>query len=90
MFRLRSFSARYGFSLAVTAMASLLYFLAGPPVMDSDVRYFGFVLAVLVAALLAGLGPGLLATALSACASAYLLLRPVYSFESHLRPNCRD
>jgi PAS domain S-box-containing protein len=81
MFRLRSLSARYGLSLAVTALASLLYFVAGPPVLDSDVRYFGFVLAVLVAALLAGLGPGLLATVLSACASAYLLLQPVYSFE---------
>jgi len=81
MLRLRSSSARYGLSLAATALASLLYFLAGPPEVDSDVRYFGFVLAVLVAALLGGLGPGLLATGLSACASAYLLLQPVQSFE---------
>ena len=81
MLRLRSSSARYGISLAATALASLLYLLAGPPEVNSDVRYFGFILAVLVAALFGGLGPGLLATALSACASAYLLLQPLYSFE---------
>ena len=86
MLRLRSSSARYGLSLAVTALASLLYFLAGPPEVDSDVRYFGFVLAVLVAALLGGLGPGLLATGISACASAYLLLQPVHSFEIASQP----
>ena len=40
----------------------------------------------LVAALVGGLGPGLLATVLSACASAYLLLQRFYPFEITSHP----
>ena len=81
MLRLSSSPARYGVALIATALASLLYFLSGPAEIDSDVHYFGFVLAVLASALAGGLGPGLLATGLSALASAYLLLPPIYSVE---------
>jgi PAS domain S-box-containing protein len=79
MLRLRSPWARYGLALAATALASLLHFLAGQPVVDSDVSYFGFILAILAASAVGGLGPGLLATGLSAFASAYLFLAPVFS-----------
>jgi PAS domain S-box-containing protein len=81
MLRLRSSTARYGLALVATALASLLYFLSGPVELGSDIHYFGFILAVLVAAILGGMGPGLLATALSAFASAYLLLPPIYSIQ---------
>jgi K+-sensing histidine kinase KdpD len=43
--------------------------------------YFGFTVAVLLASTLGGLGPGLLATGLSAFASAYLFLSPVFSMQ---------
>ena len=81
MFRLSSSPARYGVAIGATALASLLYFVSGPVEVDSDLHYFGFVLAVLVSALIGGIGPGLLATCLSALASAYLLLPPIYSVQ---------
>ena len=81
MSRLRLPLARYGFALAATALASLLHLLTGAPDVDSDVTYFGFTVAVLASAMLGGLGPGLLATGLSAFASAYLFLSPVFSLE---------
>jgi PAS domain S-box-containing protein len=79
MLWLRSPVARYGLALAVTALASLLRFLAAPSDADSDLTYFGFTLAILLAALVGGIGPGLLATGLSGFVSAYLLLAPIYS-----------
>ncbi len=79
MSRLRSPLVRYGLAVAAIALASLLHFVAGPPDVDSDVTYFGFTIAILVVATLGGLGPGLLATGLSAFASAYVFLSPVYS-----------
>ena len=81
MIRLRSSPTRYGVAIVATALATLLYFASGPVELDSDIHYFGFVLAVLVAALTGGIGPGLLATCLSALASMYLLLPPIYSFQ---------
>jgi len=81
MLRLQSPWTRYGLALAATEVASLLYFLAGPRYVDSDLRYFGFLLAVAVSALLGGLGPGLLATGFSALGSAYLFLPPIFSIQ---------
>jgi PAS domain S-box-containing protein len=81
MLRLRSPSARYGLALGATALASLLHFLTGAPDVDSDVMYFGFTAAVLLASTLGGLGPGLLATGLSAFASAFLFLSPIFSMQ---------
>ena len=81
MLRLRSPFARYGLALGATALASLLHFLTGSPDVDSDAMYFGFTAAVLLASTVGGLGPGLLATGLSAFASAYLFLSPVFSIQ---------
>ena len=79
MFRLRSPLARYGLAVGATAFATMLHFLAGSTDVDSDVMYFGFTAAVLLASAVGGLGPGLLATGLSAFASAYLFLQPAFS-----------
>jgi len=68
-------------ALFATEIASLLYFIAGPDNIDSDVRYFGFLLAVAVSALLGGLGPGLVATGFAALGSAYLFLPPIFSIQ---------
>jgi PAS domain S-box-containing protein len=81
MLRLQTNWSRYGLAMAVSVVAAILYFLSATPNGDSEVRYFGFILAILVSALAAGLGPGLLATAISALASAYLLLPPVFSIQ---------
>jgi PAS domain S-box-containing protein len=50
-----------------------------PPVYGES-HYFFFSAAILASALFGGLGPGLLATATSALASAYLFIAPFYSF----------
>jgi len=68
-------------AVVLTLAASVSYLIAGPPEVDADVRYFGFAIAVLISSLLAGLGPALLATGLSAFASAYLLLPPIFSVQ---------
>lgn len=81
MLRWRSSGRRYALAIAITAVASLLYVVAGPPDVNSDLRYFGFTLAVLFSSVVGGLGPGLLATSLAAFASAYLLLPPVFSIQ---------
>jgi PAS domain S-box-containing protein len=81
MSRLRSPLARYGLAVAATVIASLLRFLSGPPDLDSDLTYFGFSMAVLVAAILGGIGPGLLATGLSAFTNAYFFLSPLLSLQ---------
>ena len=81
MLRLRSPLARYGLAVGATALASMLHFLTGSTDVNSDVMYFGFTAAVLFASAAGGLGPGLLATGLSAFASAYLFLSPVFSLE---------
>ena len=81
MLRLRSPLARYGLAVGATALASMLHFLTGSTDVNSDVMYFGFTAAVLFASAAGGLGPGLLATGLSAFASAYLFLSPVFSLQ---------
>src|SRR5438552_523760 len=81
MYRLYSPWGRYGGAVVLTFVASLVYLLAGPPDVNSDLRYFGFALAVVISAILGGLGPGLLATGLAGLISAYLLLPPIYSIQ---------
>ena len=81
MIQWRSSWERYALAVVVTAVASLLYILAGPADVDSDLRYFGFTLAVLISSILAGLGPGILATALGGFVSAYFLLPPIFSIQ---------
>ena len=66
--------------------AAVLFFMiaAGVNVVlpreTDQTHYFLFTAAVLASALLCGVGPGLLATGLSALASAYFFLAPVYDF----------
>jgi PAS domain S-box-containing protein len=79
MLRLQSRWTRYGLPIGATEIVCLLYFFVDDRYVDSDVRYFGFLLAVIVSALLGGMGPGLLATGLSGLGSAYLFLSPVFS-----------
>ncbi len=64
-----------------TLVACVPFLFSAPPEVDSDLRYFGFGLAVLVSAILGGLGPGLFTTGVSALLNAYFLIPPLYSFQ---------
>lgn len=78
--RLQSPLTRYGLAVATTGLISLLFFLVDASDRNTDLRCFAFALAILLSALLGGLGPGLLATGLSALANAYLFFAPILSF----------
>jgi len=69
--RLQSPLTRYGPPVATTGLISLLFFLVDSNDRNTDLRCFAFAVAILLSALLGGLGPGLLATGLSAFANAY-------------------
>ena len=75
----RSAWVRYGFALILVAIAGGCNYLM-PPVYGES-HYFFFSAAILASALFSGLGPGLLATAVSALASAYLFIVPFHSFQ---------
>jgi K+-sensing histidine kinase KdpD len=77
--RLRSPLTRYGLPVATTGLISLLFFLVDSNDRNTDLRCFAFAVAILLSALLGGLGPGLLATGLSAFANAYLFFAPILS-----------
>ena len=66
-------------------MALILVAIAGccnylMPSVYGESHYFFFSAAILAGALFGGLGPGLVATAASGLASAYLFIAPYYSF----------
>jgi PAS domain S-box-containing protein len=82
MIRLQSPLGRYGLAAVSTLAVFAIYLLSHAMGVSSDLRYFVFTLAVLVSALIAGLGPGLLATGLAALIIADLLLPPIFSPES--------
>src|SRR4051812_8857125 len=65
----------YGLA-ALAVGAALGLKLALVPWVESDTPFLLFFAAVLVAAWFGGLGPGLFATALAACASAYFFMAP--------------
>jgi PAS domain S-box-containing protein len=69
---------RYGAAFVLVAVAGVCNYLM-PPVYGES-HYFFFSAAILASALFGGLGPGLLATAVSALVSAYLFIAPFYSF----------
>ena len=69
---------RYGVALALVVIAACCNYLM-PPVYGES-HYFFFSAAILASSLFAGLGPGLMATAVSALVSAYLFIAPFYSF----------
>ena len=71
---------RYFGAIAATAIVVMVrYALA--PVLGDTAPFIPFVIAVMVSAWYGGLGPGLLATALSGAASTYLFIPPYYSFQ---------
>jgi PAS domain S-box-containing protein len=70
--------ARYGMALILVAVASCCNYLV-PPVYGES-HYFFFSAAILAGALFGGFGPGLVATAVSGLASAYLFIAPFHSF----------
>jgi PAS domain S-box-containing protein len=69
---------RYGVALVLVAFAAVCNYLL-PPVYGES-HYFFFSAAILASSLFGGLGPGLLATAVSALASAYFFIAPFHSF----------
>jgi hypothetical protein len=77
--------ARYGiavFSVAIAAVVRLML----EPVFGYDVPLSIFTFAVIVTSWCGGLGPGLLATALSLLIGDYLFLEPIYSIFYYSNP----
>jgi PAS domain S-box-containing protein len=66
---------RYGVAVLATA-AALLFRLSLDAVLEDRMVFLPFTLALLVSAWYGGLGPGLLATGLGACVTAFVLLPP--------------
>lgn len=71
--------SKYAFALAVTAAALLLRLALDPVLADRGYFTVNFA-AVLVASLVGGLGPGLLATLLAGLLAHYFFVEPRYSF----------
>jgi diguanylate cyclase (GGDEF)-like protein len=83
MRRIRAAAARllfYGLAVGLSALALVLMLLLRP-LMEQSV-FFLFLAAVAASALYGGLGPGLMATTLSALASNYFFLEPYYELLS--------
>ena len=74
-----NFVFRYA-SAVLLVVVFLLVRLALQPVLGPSVPYLQFFPAIMLAAWLGGLGPGLLATALSSALSSYFFLEPIGSF----------
>src|SRR5438132_2414016 len=72
-------AARYAASLFLIVVVLLLR-LSLHAWLGLSVPYLQFFPAVMLAAWLGGIGPGLLAVGLAAVASDFFFLRPVYSF----------
>jgi PAS domain S-box-containing protein len=77
--------ARYSIAVISVALAAVVR-LALEPVLGSDVPLAIFTFAVIVASWCGGLGPGLLATALSLLIGDYLFLEPIYSIFYYSNP----
>jgi PAS domain S-box-containing protein len=69
---------RYGAALVLVAFAACCNYLLPPVYRES--HYFFFSAVILASSLFGGLGPGLLATAMSALTSAYFFIAPFHSF----------
>ncbi len=79
MFTLPSKSLRYFVAIVATAVAFITRFLLKSALGDVA-PFLMFTLSVVVAAWDGGLGPGLLATALSTVLGSYFFIEPLYSF----------
>jgi PAS domain S-box-containing protein len=71
-------AVRYGSAVAAVGLALVLKLLLDP-LIQQDSPFLLFFSAVMVAALVGGLGPGLVATALAAVVSNFFFLEPYYS-----------
>ena len=78
MFALPSKSLRYFVAIAATAVAFTARFLLNST-LDDVAPLLVFTISVVVASWYGGLGPGLLATALSALLGAYFFIEPLYT-----------
>src|SRR5262245_23487549 len=74
-------AVRYAIAVAFVATALVGNFYL--PLGGIDRHYFLFSVAILGAAILGGMGPGLLATGLSVLASSYFFLETLYSLRSY-------
>ncbi len=70
---------RYGAAMAMVAGAACCNYILRPVYDESHYSFFS--VAVLASALWGGIGPGLLATAVSAICSAYLFTAPFHTFQ---------
>jgi PAS domain S-box-containing protein len=82
--RLHSPLLRYGAAVGAVVIAFLLSF-AFPRSAGNESPYFLFCAALLASVVLGGIGPGLLATALSALGSSYFFLQQLGSFHPTLK-----
>jgi two-component system sensor histidine kinase/response regulator len=73
--------AAYGVAMLAPAVTTLLVRWPLWPVLGDRILYMTFLPAVLIAAYLGGIGPGLLATSLGALVTTYFLVEPLYSLE---------
>src|SRR5262245_11151693 len=83
MSTLPSKSLRYFVAIAATAVAFIARFLL-KSVLGDVAPLLLFTLSVVVSAWYGGLGPGLLATALSALLGDYYFIQPFYSFRVYV------
>ena len=80
MSRRRSGWLRYGVAILI-AVAVLALKLVLIPLVSQDAPFLLFFVAVMGAAIFGGLGPGLLATALTGLFNCYFFMRPYGRFE---------
>jgi len=71
--------AAYGFAIAAVAVATLARWALGSEV-GEDVPFLTYFPAIVLTALVGGLGPGMLAIALAAAISWYLFLPPLFNW----------
>ena len=66
----------YAWGLALVGLATLFNLIAWTPAAGQDTHYFALILAVLLNALIGGVGPGLFSVALAVLSAAYFSLTP--------------
>jgi len=77
----------YGLAVGLSALALILMLLLRP-LMEHSI-FFLFLAAVAISALYGGLGPGLVATLISALTANYFFLKPYYSLISGMEEALR-
>jgi signal transduction histidine kinase/ActR/RegA family two-component response regulator len=77
----QSFSQRYGLALAAVLLAAVIRFALSPWMPQGGVPFITFFLAVMLAAWVGGMGPGLFASVLSALVADFLYIEPAYQIK---------